>query len=178
MAQPGQSTGLLIRLSGVRIPLDPLPFGALGGVRKTGGDGASVEGAAYSDMMASLGSAETRRSYGGNLAAFMAAVPDGVFEKYAGARPRSRGIEDMCEAFVGLARANPDAAKAAVRSYVKGIKGLVEKGAMSPNTVLSYTKIKRIGHRPGQHPFTANTGGRLEGLQCTPDGSAKRRCGT
>ena len=103
---------------------------------------ASMERAAYSDMMASLGSAETRRSYGGNLATFMAAVPDGVFEKYAGARPCSRGIEDMCEAFVGLARANPDAAKAAVRSYVKGLKELVEKGEMSPNTVPN--KIKPV----------------------------------
>ena len=103
-------------------------------------DVASMEGAAYSDMMASLGSAETRRSYGGNLAAFMAAVPDGVFEKYAGARPRSRGIEDMCEAFVGLARSNPDAAKAAVRSYVKGLKDLAEKGQMNPNTVPNKVK--------------------------------------
>ena len=105
-------------------------------------DVASMEGAAYSDMMASLGSAETRRSYGGNLAAFMAAVPDGVFEKYAGAPPKSRGIEDMCEAFVGLARSNPDAAKAAVRSYVKGLKDLVETGGMNPNTVPN--KIKPV----------------------------------
>ena len=105
-------------------------------------DMASMEGAAYSDMMASLGSAETRRSYGGNLATFMAAVPDGVFERYAGAPPKSRGIEDMCEAFVGLARANPDAAKAAVRSYVKGLKDLVEKGRMNPNTVPN--KIKPV----------------------------------
>ena len=105
-------------------------------------DIASLEGEAYSDMMASLGSAETRRSYGGNLAAFMAAIPDGVFEKYAGAPPKSRGIEDMCEAFVGLARSNPDAAKAAVRSYVKGFKELVEKGQMNPNTVPN--KIKPV----------------------------------
>ncbi len=105
-------------------------------------DVASMEGAAYSDMMASLGSAETRRSYGGNLAAFMAAVPDGVFERYAGGPPRSRGIEDMCEAFVGLARSNPDAAKAAVRSYVKGLKDLVERGEMNPNTVPN--KIKPV----------------------------------
>jgi len=105
-------------------------------------DVASMEGTAYSDLMESLGSDASKYVYRGNLASFMAAVPDGVFEKYAGVRPESRGIEDMCEAFVGLARSNPDAAKAVVRSYVKGLKGLVEKGKMSPNTVPN--KIKPV----------------------------------
>lgn len=72
----------------------------------------------------------------------MAAVPDGVFERYAGGPPRSRGIEDMCEAFVGLVRSNPAAAKAAVRSCVKGLKDLVEKGGMNPNAVPN--KIKPV----------------------------------
>ena len=105
-------------------------------------DVASMEGTAYSDLMESLGSDATKYVYRGNLASFMAAVPDGVFVKYAGAPPKSRGIEDVCEAFVGLARSNPDAAKAAVRSYVKGLKGLVERGKMSPNTVPN--KIKPV----------------------------------
>ena len=101
-----------------------------------------MEGTAYSDMMESVGSDVTKYVYKNSLAAFMAAVPDGVFEKYAGIRPKSRGIEDMCEAFVGLARSNPDAAKAAVRSYVKGLKELVGKGRLSPNTVPN--KIKPV----------------------------------
>ena len=105
-------------------------------------DLASMEGTAYSDMMESVGSDVTKRVYRGGLAAFMAAVPDGVFEKYAGARPKSRGLEDVCEAFVGLARSNPDAAKAAVRSYVKGLKELVAGGSLSPNTVPN--KIKPV----------------------------------
>ena len=105
-------------------------------------DLSSMEGTAYSDMMESVGSDVTKYVYKNSLAAFMAAVPDGVFEKYAGIRPKSRGIEDMCEAFVGLARSNPDAAKAAVRSYVKGLKELVGKGRLSPNTVPN--KIKPV----------------------------------
>ena len=99
-----------------------------------------MEGAAYSDMMESVGSDVTKRVYRGGLAAFMGAVPDGVFEKYAGARPKSRGLEDACEAFVGPARPNPDAAKAAVRSYVKGLKDLVVGGSLSPDTVPNKTK--------------------------------------
>ena len=48
MAQPGQSTGLLIRLSGVRIPLDPPPFSALSGTEseKIGGDRHGLHGEA------------------------------------------------------------------------------------------------------------------------------------
>ena len=108
----------------------------------------SMEGAAYSDTMESIGSDATKSTYRSNLAAFMAAVPDGVFEKYAGIRPKSRGIKDMPEAFVGLARSNPDAAKAAVRSYVKGLKETVEKGKLSPNTVPN--KIKPVKALPAE----------------------------
>lgn len=102
---------------------------------------ASLEGKAYADMMESLGSAQTRRAYRGNLAEFMKALPAELFSKY-GEPPESDGLEDMSEAFVSVARADSDAAKAAVRSYVRLLKERVERGEFSPNSVPN--KIKPI----------------------------------
>ena len=42
----------------------------------------------------------------------------------------------------------------------------------------SCTTVERIGRLPDLHRFTANIEGRLEGLPCTPSGSAKRRGGS
>ena len=58
----------------------------------------------------------------GNPAAFVEALPAELFSKY-GKPPRLSSLEDVSEAFVSVARADPDAAKAAVRSYVRLLKG-------------------------------------------------------
>ena len=77
----------------------------------------------------------------------MAVVPDGAFVKYAGAPPKLRRLEDVCEAFVGLARSNPDAAKAAVRSYVKGLKGYPVSAGRTP------AELGRGHGRPVPYPY-------------------------
>ena len=80
MAQPGQSTGLLIRLSGVRIPLDPPLLVMRHRIRPWILRWPRLR--ARRTRTESLGSSQTRRSYRGNLTAFVEALPAELFSKY------------------------------------------------------------------------------------------------
>ena len=102
----------------------------------------SVKSSPYSNLIDSIQNPETRRQYASNLKAFLDLIPNSIFEEYSGSAPESRGIEDMSEAFLGLAKKNPSTAKSIIKSYIKELNKSVENGEMSPNTVPN--KIKPI----------------------------------
>ena len=94
-----------------------------------------TESDAYANFLGSIRGSETRRGYTRNLRKFLSLIPDRIFAKCAGAAPESRGVEDLADAFVRLAKNDIGAAKSIIKSYVRETNREVEQGQLSPNTV-------------------------------------------
>ena len=97
---------------------------------------------AYSNFIESIRSKETRRGYARNLKQFLDMISDEDFVRHLGESPKSRNPEDLAEAFLSLAKKDIRIAKSAVKTYVKHLKGMVDRGKMHPNSVAN--KIKPI----------------------------------
>ena len=59
---------------------------------------------AHVNFIGSIRNSETRRGYARNLKKFLDLIPDEIFAKYLQQAPRSRGVEDLADAFVRLVR--------------------------------------------------------------------------
>ncbi len=100
----------------------------------------NMENNAYSNFIDSIRNPETKRGYVRNLKRFLNLIPDDIFVKYLGMVPKSRELEDLTNAFIGIAKKDINVTKSLIRSYVKQIKQEVESGQISPNTVSNRLK--------------------------------------
>ena len=74
---------------------------------------------AHVNFIGSIRNRETRRGYARNLKKFLDLIPDEIFAKYLQQAPRSRGVEDLADAFVRLVRCDIKSTKAIIRSYMR-----------------------------------------------------------
>ena len=94
-----------------------------------------MENDAYANFLGSIRGGETKRGYIRNLRKFLRLIPNRIFVKCAGVAPESRGVEDLADAFVRLARNDIGAAKSIIKSYLRETNREVEQGLLSSNTV-------------------------------------------
>jgi len=95
----------------------------------------SEEGEAYQNFVDSVRDSETLRKYNGYLKYFLELIPNPMYAEYLGYEPKSRNVEDLANAFVGIALKNVKNAKSIVRAYVRELKTLCEKNELKPATL-------------------------------------------
>ena len=75
-----------------------------------------------------------------NLTRFLNLIPDDIFEKYLGEKPKSRDVKEMSQYFIDLARKDITTTKSILKSYVGKVKQEVNSNQISPNTVSNRLK--------------------------------------
>ena len=105
----------------------------------------SEEGEAYQNFVDSIRDSETLRKYNGYLKYFLELIPNPMYKEYLGYEPKSRDVEDLANAFVGIALKDVKNAKGVVRAYVRESKSLYEKNELKPATLKNRIKpIKKL----------------------------------
>ena len=100
---------------------------------------------AYQNFVDSVRDSQTLRKYNGYLKYFLELIPDKMYKQYLGYEPRSRGVEDLANAFTQIAFANVKDAKGIVRAYVRELKSQYENNELKPATIKNRIKpIKKL----------------------------------